>query len=113
MTRRRIVPRERFAGQGRLVSRSGAFLCSVRYDLQFHQEILRADTLRGAVEAEGIRSGRGTVTVVGEEEAPTNTAEAILELEDGQQIDVLFRQLIPPLTRTHRFITSGALRGPA
>ena len=112
MTRRRTVVRERLVGTGRLLSRSGTFLCSVSYDLRFYQEMLRADTLRGTVEKEGLGSGRGTLTVDREQGALRNTVEAVLELEGGQQIDVLFPQLSFPLSRVLRFITSGELRSP-
>ena len=108
VTRRRLVPREHLVGKGKLLNRSGSDL--VRYDLQFSQEMLRADTLSGSTELGGHGSGRGTLEVIGDQTALLNIVEAVLELEDGQQIDVLFKQGISPHKRAHRFITSGDLR---
>ena len=109
VTRRRKVPRERLVGDGRLLDRSGNSLTAVRYDLQFHQELLRADTLSGSSELEGHRGGGGELQVLDDPNALLNVSEAILKLEDGQRIDVFFRHNSIPGERVVRFDTSGDL----
>ena len=105
--------KERLVGLGRLLTRENEFLCEVSYDLQLRQEILIAETLSGRSEIEGLRSGIGTIELTDESSALWNTAEAILELDSGEEVNVLFPNGLSPLRRAHAFITSGEIRKPA
>ncbi len=98
---------------GRLLSREKEVISAVRYDLRLHQEMLRADTISGTTEIEGLRSGRGTIDLIDEPKDVWNLAEAILELDDGAQVDVLFRYGLSPLKNAHEFITSGDISSSA
>ena len=95
---------------GRLLSREKELISAVRYDLRLRQDMLRADTISGTTEIEGLRSGRGTIELLDEPKDVWNLAEASLELDDGAQVDVLFPQSLSPMRTTHPFITSGEIR---
>lgn len=109
MTTRRTVPRDKHQGKGRLLSRGGEERASVRYQLQFFQEMLSAGVHGGRDdEVGGLMDGRGSLTTTGQ--LDMNEREYTLELEDGRRIDVILDGA--PLAATRSFITSGEFRDP-
>ena len=109
MTTKRIVPRDKHEGKGRLLSRGGEERAPVRYRLQFFQEMLKVGVHGGPdEEVGGLMDGRGTLTATGK--LDMNELEYTLELEGGRRIDVILEG--SPLEATRSFITSGELRDP-
>ena len=109
MTTKRIVPRDKYQGKGRLLSRGGEERASVRYQVQFFQEVLSAGVHGGPDdEVGGLMDGRGSLTATGK--LDMNERGYTLELEDGRRIDVILDG--SPLAATRTFITSGEFRDP-
>jgi len=111
MTSSRLVRRDKLSGKGHLKAKEGGDLGTVQYRLQFYQTMLRTETMGGNVsEVDGLGSGRGSLVVAeGSSLDLWNTPEAVLVLEDGRQIDILFPNA-SPLATSVDFVTSGALR---
>lgn len=107
MTTKRWVPRDKYQGKGRLLSRDGEDRAPVRYNLQFFQQMLKVGAHgRPDDEVSGLMEGRGSVRADGM--LDMNEREYALQLDDGRRIDVILDG--SALSATRAFVTSGELR---